>query len=253
MKFEFKKEGKGGLSLNKGVLIEGLPGIANVGKIAIDYIIEGLKPTLIYSITSDFFPSAVFVNSENLLETPKIEIYHKKINGKDFLFLSGNTQPVNEASYEFCREIISLVSKWGCNTIVTTGGIGLLAPPEKPLVYCAGKDLKFIENFKKELKISHNVFGAVGSISGVAGLLVGLSDPRKINGVVLLVETLAHPLYVGMEGANELLKVIEKKFKLGVNLKSYSKEMKDLSKSIQKLDLAEHIDPDTKDSVNYIG
>jgi len=253
MKFEFKKEKKGLISLKNGVLLEGLPGIANVGKIAIDYIIESLKPSLIYSITSDFFPSAVFINSENLLETPKIEIYHKKIGRKDFLFLSGNTQPINEASYEFCREVISLVSKLGCKTIVTTGGIGLLAPPEKPQVYCAGRDLKFVNSFRKELKISHDVFGTVGSISGVAGLLVGLSDPKKINGVVLLVETLAHPLYVGMEGANELLKTIEKKFGLGINLKGYSKEMKELSKSIQKLDLAEHIDAETKDSVNYIG
>jgi hypothetical protein len=253
MKFEFKKEKNGTLNLKNGVLIEGLPGIANVGKIAIDYIIENLNPTLIYSITSDFFPSAVFINSENLLETPKIEIYHKKINGQDFLFLSGNTQPVNEASYEFCREILSLVSTLGCKTIITTGGIGLLAPPDKPKVYCAGKDLNCIENFKKDLKISQNVFGTVGSISGVAGLLIGLSDPKKINGIVLLVETLAHPLYVGMEGANELLKTIEKKYNLGINLKGYSKEMKALSNSIQKLDLAQHIDSETKDCVNYIG
>ena len=34
------------------ILIEGLPGIGNVGKIAIDFMIDELKPTLLYKLYS---------------------------------------------------------------------------------------------------------------------------------------------------------------------------------------------------------
>ena len=43
-KFESK------LKLNKPIFIEGLPGIANVGKIAVDFMIDELKAKKLYSI-----------------------------------------------------------------------------------------------------------------------------------------------------------------------------------------------------------
>jgi proteasome assembly chaperone (PAC2) family protein len=52
-------------------------------------------------------PNSVFVNENNLVELPKIEMYHKKINGKDFLFLAGDVQPSSErASYVFSELIL---------------------------------------------------------------------------------------------------------------------------------------------------
>lgn len=67
------------------VLIEGLPGIGNVGKIAVDFLVENLKAKAIVEIRSHHFPHSVFVNEDNLIDLPVLMLYHKKIRGKDFL------------------------------------------------------------------------------------------------------------------------------------------------------------------------
>jgi len=38
------------------IMIEGLPGIGNVGKIAVDFIIEILKPIKVFELISDKLP-----------------------------------------------------------------------------------------------------------------------------------------------------------------------------------------------------
>ena len=53
--------------LNMPIFIEGLPGIGNVGKIAVDFLIDELKAKKLYEITSYAFPHSVFLNEDNLL------------------------------------------------------------------------------------------------------------------------------------------------------------------------------------------
>ena len=98
--------------LNRPILIEGLPGIGNVGKVAVDFLIDELKAKKIYDITSYTFPHSVFVNEDNLVELPRIEIFYKKFNGKghDLILLGGDVQPTDEvSSYEFSEKILDLV------------------------------------------------------------------------------------------------------------------------------------------------
>ncbi|MEM3126533.1 MAG: PAC2 family protein, partial [Candidatus Woesearchaeota archaeon] len=91
------------------ILFEGLPGIGNVGKIAIDFLIDELKAKKIYEIYSHSFPNSVFVNEKNLVELPIIEIFHVKYKNQDILFMTGDIQPIDEvSSYEFCDLIIEL-------------------------------------------------------------------------------------------------------------------------------------------------
>jgi hypothetical protein len=41
--------------LNNPILIEGLPGIGNVGKVTVDFLIDELKATKLYEITTFCF------------------------------------------------------------------------------------------------------------------------------------------------------------------------------------------------------
>ena len=66
--------------LNKPILIEGLPGIGNVGKVAADFIIDEIKAKKIFELFSYDMPNSVFVNEKNLVELPVIEIYYKTDN-----------------------------------------------------------------------------------------------------------------------------------------------------------------------------
>jgi len=237
--WKITKEGKVP-KLNNPLFIEGLPGIGNVGKIAVDFLVEELKAKKIYSFFSYKFPHSVFVNEENLVEMPKIEIYYKKFNGKtkkrDILLLVGDIQPIDEEScYTFCEEILKIMAEHNCNEIITTGGIGLQQIPDKPKVFLTSNDEEMYKGFvKKGMLVEKDIFGVVGPIIGASGVLLGLGKQHQVKGVALLAETYGHPIYLGIKGAKEILRVIEQKFKFGIDLEKMSKEIVAVEKELMK-------------------
>ena len=78
MTFIFDKFLKRNPKLKRPIFIEGLPGIGNVGKVVVDFLIDELKAKKLFDITSDTFPHSVFVTENNLIDLPKISIYYKK-------------------------------------------------------------------------------------------------------------------------------------------------------------------------------
>lgn len=220
--------------LDKPVLIEGLPGIGNVGKVAVDFLIDELGAKKLYEITSYTFPHSVFVNEDNLVELPIVEIFYKKSGKKDIILLGGDVQPIDEiSSYEFSEKILDIAQKFEAKEIITLGGIGLPDIPKKPKVYCTGNSKKIIERYKNEL-ISNNLYGVVGPIVGVSGLLIGLASRRNLDGVALLAETYGHPMYLGIKGAKELLRILNKKLGLHIDVNKLDKEIKDIEGEIIK-------------------
>src|SRR3990167_8043910 len=86
--------------LRNPVLVEGLPGIGNVAKLAADFIIEQLKAEKCCSFFSNSLPNSVFINEKNLVELPCIDIYYKRLPNqkRDVIILSGDVQPADEQS-----------------------------------------------------------------------------------------------------------------------------------------------------------
>lgn len=219
--------------LKSPVLIEGLPGIGNVGKIAIDFIVDNINARKMFEVYSDSFPHAVFVNEKNMVELPTIEVYYKKIGKQDILFLAGDIQPIDEHScYEFCNKLLDLLEKQGCKEIITMGGIGLQRIPENPVVYCTS-NAKDITKKYATANLNNNIYGVVGPIIGVSGLLVGLAKHRNIPAIALLAETFGHPTYLGIKGARAILLILNQKLGLGLNLKQLDEEIVDIEKEIK--------------------
>jgi uncharacterized protein (TIGR00162 family) len=222
-------------AINNPILIEGLPGIGNVGKVVADFIVDSTKATKIYDIFSYSLPHTVFVNEQNLIELPKIEIYYKKIGKQDFLFLLGDIQPVDEQScYSFCDSILDLVAKYKGKEIITIGGIGLNKIPKVPKIYLTGTSKKELDRCCREFDMHKDLFGVVGPIIGVSGVMAGLAGKRGMSGIVILAETFGHPLYLGVNGAKEILKRLDKKFKMKLNLKKLDKEITSLEEEMMK-------------------
>lgn len=221
--------------LNNPIFIEGLPGIGNVGKVAVDFLIDELNARKLYEITSHTFPHSVFVNEDNLVELPIVEMFYKKSSGKrDLLLLGGDVQPIDEiSSYEFSENILDLVQKFRCREIITLGGIGLPDIPKKPKVYCTGNSKKIIERYKSDL-VSNNLYGVVGPIVGVSGLLLGLASRRHMEAISFLAETYGHPMYLGIKGAKEILKILDKQLNLRLDINKLDKEIKDIEDELMK-------------------
>ena len=60
--------------LEKPIVIEGLPGIGNVGKIAADYLASALNAKRFASIYSPDFPPQVLINEENVADFARNEL-----------------------------------------------------------------------------------------------------------------------------------------------------------------------------------
>lgn len=209
-----------------------------------------------YEIFGHTMPNSVFVNEQNLVELPKIEVYYKKRNEKtDLLLLTGDVQPIDEeSSYEFTEDIIKMSKKYDVDSIITLGGIGLGEIPKNPRVFCTGNNKELINSYKKETNINTKVYGVVGPIVGVSGLLLGLGQKHNIKAISLLTETLGHPMYLGIKAARETLKVLDKKLDLKLDIKKLDKEINTLDKQMKMTEKLSTVSKRKKSgSLNYIG
>ena len=253
MSWEIKQIPKKLPKLKNPILIEGLPGIANVGKIAADFLVDELKGKLLYSFFSYTMPQTVFVNEKNLVDLPKIELYHIKAK-RDILILVGDVQPTEEVPcYEFSELIIDLLIKLNGKEIITLGGIGLQEEPKDINVYCTGNNKEMITKFKKGTKIKTDLYGVVGPIMGVSGLLLGLSKNKNIGAIALLAETYAHPMYLGVKSTKEILKILNKRYSLKIDLSCLDKEIKEIEQNVKKISDLQLKQQKIEGDINYIG
>ena len=230
MSTKFQVEYHSKPNLKNPILIEGLPGIGNVGKIAMDFLVENVQAKRIISIYSHYFPHSVFINEKNLIDIPVIGIYYATINKQDFLFLAGDIQPIDEPScYEFCEVIVDILQEFKGKELITLGGIGLQKIPKKPKVYITGTSKNYVKTFPHA---TDKIYGVVGPIIGVTGVLLGVAQRRKLSAVALLAQTFAHPAYLGIKGAKETLYVLNEKFQLKLELAKLSEEIDEIEKEI---------------------
>lgn len=244
--------------LDDPILIEGLPGIGNAGKIAVDFLVEKLKAKKLYNVFSYYLPHSVFVNEDNLVELPKIELYYKKSkNNRDMLFLVGDTQPVDEPScYAFCRKVLSVVSEYGCKEVMTLGGIGLKELNEDPRLYITGTSKEIVKKYSTD-NVLTDLYGTVGPIVGVSGILVALSRLKGQEGIAILGETLAHPMFVGIKTSKVMLSYISKVVGFRISLKELDSEIEHLEKELKAVGELEEIQKTSHEKKqsfsNYIG
>lgn len=250
---------KKGFNCKNPVLIEGLPGIGNVGKLVVDYLIDTMRAKKVASFHSHYLPNSVFVVEDGSVQLPSIELFHVSKNNQDFLFLTGDAQPSQEkASYDLTNELLSIAKNYNCKNIVALGGIGLPQEPLSPQIYIAGNDKKFAKEFTK-FGVNSKIYGVVGPIVGVSGLLLGLSKEHKIPAVSLLGETFGHPLYIGIKESRLMLNVLNDKFNLNINFKELDEEIESIENELNE---ESPVDSKTKKRVrrqkslldtNYIG
>lgn len=236
----------------KPILITGLPGVGNVAKLAVDFIVKELNAKPIYEFDSEAKPASVLINEQHLVELPHIYLYYAKVKGRDFFFLAGDFQPAEDIlSYELSNKILNLFKELHGSLIVTLGAVGLPTIPKSPKTYCTSYSKKLVDDFSIGFKFEKKLSNVVGSIFGIAGLLVGLSEKKRIKAVTLITETYGHPLFLGVDSAKVLISFLDKKFGFGVKAnKLVKKEVK--VKQVKAQNTGRETQ-DLKKQVNYIG
>jgi len=223
MKETFVKE-KMKVELKNPVLIEGLPGLGMVGRIATRYLIKKLNAKKLAELYSPHFPYYVLVNSKGSVRLLRGNFYFWKNNTgeNDLIFLTGDSQAQTiEGQYEVSSCILDFASKLNTKLIITVGGYRKEVK-NKPKVIAVSTNPEVL---KKALQAEALTGSSGNPIVGAAGLLLGLAKFKDIDALCLLGETrgyLPDPL-----AAKSVLEVLQRM--LGIKV-----DMTDLDKEIEK-------------------
>jgi proteasome assembly chaperone (PAC2) family protein len=190
--------------LEEPILVVGLPGIGNIGKIVAGLLIESSHMELFAELYSPTFPDYALIDKEGVCRPPRYEFYGSK-EGRSLVVLTGDSQPPLEdipAHYEVCGDVLDFVAELGCKFIVTVGGAP--SPRRTKEIFVAGTSRKHVEEY---LGKDTTVYKG-GRIVGAAGLLLGLAKKRGLRGVCLLGSTLG--LTADREAASRLYRLLRR-------------------------------------------
>jgi len=221
------------VKMKNPILIEGLPGIGLVGKIAADHMIHELNAKQVAHLYSPHFPHQVIMQKNGVMRMIKNRFYHVKGKNHDLLFLVGDVQAVtSEAQYEATGKMLDYCQKVGVKMIITLGGYGTGKVQTTPRVFGIVSNKPMVDTYKKYGVI----FGeSRGSIIGAAGLLLGLGKLRKMPGLCLMGET--HGGFVDAKSAQAVLEVLCKIVEVKVDSKKLdqrAKESEGFAKKMEK-------------------
>ncbi len=210
------------IELNNPVLVEGLPGLGLVGKIAIRYLIKKLNAKKFAHLYSPHFPYFVLVNKKGNVRLLRgsFHFWKNKEGANDLILFTGDSQSQTiEGQYEIADRMLDFAQKHNVKTIVTIGGYRMEAK-DKPKVFAAATAQDLLD---KALQAGAAVSNSGSPIVGTAGLILGLARFKKINALCLLGETrgyLPDPL-----AARSVLEVLKTTFNFEVDLTGLNEEI----------------------------
>jgi len=216
---------------NNPVLIEGVPGLGLVGKIALRYLIKQLKAKKIAYLYSPHFPYFVLVNKKgNVRLLRGVFYYYQNPKGTDIILFTGDSQSQTiEGQYEIADRMLDFSEKHGVKSIATIGGYRL-EPKEKPKVFIAATSPELLN---RAIQSGATLSASGSPIVGTAGLILGLSKFKKIEALCLLGETrgyLPDPL-----AAKSVLEVLSSTFNFDVDLSGLNEEIDKAENMVTKL------------------
>lgn len=213
-------------------LIAGLPGIGLVGKLAVDHLIEELKPRLICELYSSDFPPQVNLKSDGTVTMPLAYIYYWDSGDPEhnILIFTGDAQPSTpHGNYEMASAVLRFAKKKGVVNVYTLAAFMTGQHSENPKVFCAATDSETAKIFEKN--------GAIvmdnGTITGLNGILVGLAKIMKMKGACLLGETSGYVVDAG--AAKAALKILTTTLAIKINLDALEEKAKELNIFMRKM------------------
>ena len=241
------------IQLKDAILLEGLPGVGNVGKLAATHLIEELKAKKCMEIYSSHFPPQVLIDDDGIVKLVNNELYYYNGSGKtrDLLFLVGEYQGMDSSGqYDLCTQLVDLVKKIGVTTIYTLGGYGLGKLVPEPRVLGAATSKEIVESFKSAgVEFIEGEPGA--GIVGASGLLLGLGKLQGIQGGCLMGETSGY--MVDPKSASVLLKSLQKLLNIKIDLSELEERAKQVDSITTQLKEMETGESEDRPDVNYIG
>ncbi len=217
------------------VLVTGLPGFGRVGHVAANYLVEkfGLEPVAV--LHSHLFPHLVAVDEKGLVRMLNNTFYYVEAE-RPFILVTGDVQPsiapntTPEPQHRYAEFMLGYAMDRGVKEIYTMAGIDI-GPnrfTQGTGVVCAATDEEILERL---VSLGCEVDRG-GSISGIAGLLLGYAKEEGLKGACIMGKTSGQMTAHGDPGAAaEVLKVMSKLLGFEIDVK----ELEEASKEIEKV------------------
>jgi uncharacterized protein len=225
----------GEITPNNPVLIEGLPGLGLVGKIALRYLIKTLKPKKFAYLYSPHFPYFVLVNKKGNVRLLRGSFYwYQNPKGSDIILFTGDSQSQTiEGQYEIADAMLDFSEKHGVKSIATIGGYRM-EPKEKPKVYIAATNPNILN---KAIEGGATLSTSGSPIVGTAGLILGLAKFKHIEALCLLGETRGY--LPDPQAAKSVIEVLKNTFNFDLDLKGLDDEIAKAETMVTKLQAIE--------------
>ena len=250
------------VELRDPILIEGLPGVGNVGKLAADYLREQLQAKPLATIYSKFFPPQVYVSEEGIIRLVSNDLHYWKAPPgapRDILVLGGDYQGISpEGQYELTQRVLDYCNGLGVREVFTLAGFAQGRVVDSPRVLGAATNPAQVETMKKYgVVFSRNDPG--GGLIGASGLFLGLGRLFGMEGVCLMGETSGY--FVDPRSAEAVLKVLAKVLHIEIDFTALEAKAHEVDRIAQKIHEAESratevtptATPTQREDLGYIG
>lgn len=233
------------ISIRKGmkmpkapIVIVGLPGIGNVGKLVAEHLRRALKAERMGTIYSIHFPHNVIMLKNGKLRFVNNSLYlvrAKDSKSKDIVILTGDVQAFTpEGQYQVNHRLFKfLKDDLKCSFIYTIGGYSVAGEPPKQNPRVFGNATS--ENVIKRFKDTNVIFGkSRGLIWGSAGLIVAFARMHKTDAICLMGET--SMLEVDAGAAKSVIVELSKILNIKVNTKNLDKIINQTAQIIKQIE-----------------
>lgn len=232
-------------------VVEGLPGVGHVGKLAAEHLIEMLDAEKFAELHSDHLPPQVLVE-DGEAELVSIELYAAE--EENVVLLIGDHQAVdNQGHYAVVEALLdALESHIGDATVYTLGGFGTGEMQDEPRVLGAVNDSDLKPGLE-EVGVEFDEEKPAGGIVGASGLFLGLGGLRDVRAACLMGETSGY--VVDPKAAKAVLEVLSELLDVEVDMAALEEKAEELEQFVSKVmeQVPQEQATTAKEDLNYIG
>lgn len=247
---EFDIEEHADPDLDDPILVEGLPGVGHVGKLAAEHLVEEFDSELVSRLYSTHFPPQVTVD-DGTTTLACAEFHAVDVEGTDVLVLTGDHQAGDgQGHYQLTDRFLDVADDLGCTRAFALGGVPTGELIEDYSVLGAATDDDLVEELEA-VDVEFREDEPAGGIVGVSGLILGLGGRRGLPAACLMGETSGY--LVDPKSAQAVLDVLGELIGFDVGYGSLDDRAEEMEEVIEKMQEMEQGPAPTDDDLRYIG
>jgi len=237
--------------LDDPVLIEGLPGVGHVGKLAAEHLLEEFDGELVRRVYTTEFPPQVSVDGDGVAELTCAEFHAVETDGADLLVLTGDHQAgSNEGHYTLTTTFLDVAEEFGATRAYALGGVPTGELVEEYTVLGAVSDGDLVDGLA-DVGVEFRPDEPAGGIVGVSGLVLGLGGRRGVDAACLMGETSGY--LVDPKSARAVLEVLEDVLGFDVDYESLEDRAEEMEEVVGKIREMQDGPAVPDDDLRYIG